>query len=276
MNTFISISDHFQLLLLTVACLHFYTAFRRLDHFTISAGSARSLCQIYNDATLTAYFPFDSATMFQDHSANGFHGFGIGLTSVSTGRVGQAIYFGTSTSYFQAECFTNDLSNDPPFSIAFWIKPMSPTRGGSLVHISDLQNGNDSCYDLIALTSSGALIVQVPQTASIFNVLASPTISNNTWTHVTIIYSRNHGIRIFIDGQVTSTSSSTNNMSRLQFNQPMYMTIGNVGPLGQTIPTVCRNGSISYVPGPFTGSIDDFRLYKRELTNEEICILVNM
>ena len=81
--------------------------FSRVDHFLITAGTARTACQIYNDAALVAHFPFDSIGTWNDYTVNLFNGLSGSLTQLSVGRVGQAIYFGTSTSYFQSECFTS-------------------------------------------------------------------------------------------------------------------------------------------------------------------------
>ncbi|CAF2088792.1 unnamed protein product, partial [Rotaria magnacalcarata] len=38
----------------------------------------------------------------------------------------------------------------------------------------------------------------------------------------------------------------------------------------------CKNGSIPIVPGAFAGALDEFRLYNRELTSQEVCVLANL
>ena len=243
----------------------------------ISAGTTRTACQIYNDATLTAYFPFNSVGTWNDYSVNLFNGLSGSLTMMSSGRVGQAIYFGTTNSYFQAECFTALQTNNPPFSVALWINATTPTSGGSIIHLSTLSSGLGAyCYDLLALTSTGNLIVQLLQSWTVVNATQGPVLSANTWTHVVILYGVSNGVRIYINGQLTSVSQSTGSIGMQGISDPQYLTLGNYSPLGLGVSMTCRNGTIPYIPGPFTGAIDDFRLYNRELTNQEICALANM
>ncbi|CAF1201642.1 unnamed protein product, partial [Adineta steineri] len=45
--------------------------------------------------------------------------------------------------------------------------------------------------------------------------------------------------------------------------------------LGPASWITCVTGSISYASGPFSGAIDEFRLYNRELDSQEICVLAN-
>lgn len=249
---------------------------RRIDHLTISAGSARTACQIYNDATLTAYFPFDSGAVWNDYSANLLHGFGVGVSVTPVGRSGQAIYFGTNTSFFQSRCFLSPQKGNAPFSFAFWVNAYNPRSGGSLVHISYLQNGNGShCYDLMALTSTGTLVVQLMQSTSLVNAYQGPSIPSNSWIHLTVVYGSTNGVRIYMNGQITMVSSNTATIPFNNNNEPFYVTLANSSPLGPTMTPNCRNGSIPILAGPFNGAIDEFRLYSRELTNQEICKLAD-
>lgn len=188
------------------------------------------------------------------------------------------MYFGSNTSFFQSECFLSLQSGNPPFSIAFWINAVNPNNGGSLVHISNLQNGNGTtCYDLLALTSTGALVVQLMQSSgTVVNAYQGPSISSRTWTHVAVVYGPTNGVRIHLNAQVASVSSSTTTVPFINNNDPFFLTLANNSPLGPAGLVSCRAGSIPILPGPFTGSMDEFRLYNRELTNQEICKLANL
>ena len=87
--------------------------YRRVDNFMISASIVRTTCQILNDATLTAYFPFDTTDPLNDRSINLYGSVSSPSVTISTGRVNEALYFTSSTSYFQSQCFPNsglDLS----------------------------------------------------------------------------------------------------------------------------------------------------------------------
>jgi hypothetical protein len=132
---------------------------RRIDHFTISAGVARNACEIYNDATLLARYPFDTTGNSNDYSVNLFNGISSGTTTISDGYFGQAIYFSSNTSYFQAQCLASLNINNQPFSFSLWVNPTTVGSGGSLVHISSLSTGGGTlCYDLLAFTATGALV----------------------------------------------------------------------------------------------------------------------
>jgi hypothetical protein len=251
--------------------------YRRLDHFTVSLGVARNACQILNDATLTAYYPFDTNATFNDYSVNYFNGMGVGLTTLSRGRLNQAIYFPTSGSYFQAPCFSSGRMSPFAFTFSFWVNPASLTNGGTLIHISTVQNGNGTtCYDLLAFTSSGALVVQWMQSSGVVNATQGPIIPANTWTHVAVLFGSVNGIRLFVNGQLSASSPTIGIVSYLSFDNPEYVTLGTNNPSGTTGTNTCQNGTITILPGQFIGGIDEFRLYSREIDNQELCVLANV
>jgi hypothetical protein len=253
---------------------------RRIDLFTISAGTARTACQIYNDATLTVYFPFNIVGPFSDYSVNLFNGIASNTTLISGGQIGQAIFFTSNTSYFQVQGFPevrNVSTANPPFTFSLWINPATSTNGGSIIHISTSLIGNGSiCYDLLALTSTGALVVQLMGLPSVAGWQGS-VVPKNTWTHVAVIYSQTNGVRLFINAQLSITSSLSSvpyNLTR--WDTPLYITLGNNNPLNLAAGVICSTGAIPIISGSYTGGIDDFRLYNRELNNEELCVLANM
>ncbi|CAF0971128.1 unnamed protein product [Rotaria sordida] len=174
---------------------------KRIDHFIISAGAVRSACQIYNDATLTAYYPFNTVDTFNDYSVNLFNGIASGTTTISQGYFGQALYFPLNTSYFQAECFPSIETSNPPFTFALWVNPATLTGGGSLVHVSNLQTGNgSSCYDLLAFTLTGYLVVQWMQNSATVHSIKGPILPANKWTHVTVVFETSNGMHLYING----------------------------------------------------------------------------
>lgn len=249
---------------------------RRIDHFTISAGVARTACQIYNDVTLLAYFPFDTTATFNDYSVNLFNGIAAGTTTISQGRSGQALYFSSATSYFQAKCYPHLGTINPPFTFALWVNPDTLNGGGSLIHASNWQTGSGSnCYDLLSFTSTGALVVQLMQSTTVVNAYQGPVVPVNTWTHIAIVYSSVYGVRFHINGQLTAVSPNVG-MAIISYTEPQYITLGNNSPLGPSGSIICLNGSIPIVPGPYKGAIDDFRIYNRELDSQEICVLANI
>ncbi len=246
---------------------------RRIDQFTITAGVARNACQILNDATLVVYYPFDTTGTFNDYGVNLCNGQSSGLTAISTGRVNQAISFTSSTSYFQSQCFPKMRGGDSSYSFSLWVNPNSVTGGGTLVHLSTGTNGFGSCYDFLVFTATGNLVLQWMTTTPAAFSTQGPIISANTWTHVAVVYNNNNGIRLYINGQFSTSSSNTAALPLQDLTPAMYITLGNVGSLGLT--PVCQTGSIAVLSGSFLGAIDEFRLYNRELDNQELCVLAN-
>jgi len=249
---------------------------RRLDHFTISLGTARSTCQILNDATLIVYYPFDTTATYNDYSVNLCNGIAYDATLISAGHINQAISFNSSYSYFQSQCFPKlRTGGNQEFSISLWIKPYSIGLGGTIVHSSTLSNGAGTCYDILALTTNGTLVLQwmLPST-NVVNIQGD-VIPANTWTHVAYLFSNSNGARLYINGQLSAASPTTSiTMYDGSSVTPAFITLGNNTPLGP-IGVSCSNGTTSFVPGAFSGAIDDFRLYYRELSTNELCILAN-
>ncbi|CAF2062099.1 unnamed protein product [Rotaria magnacalcarata] len=246
----------------------------KIDHFTISSGVARSAYQIYNDASLVVHYPFDTNGTYNDYSVYLCNGLSSGASAISSGRVNQAISFISSTSYFQSQCFPRMRGAYPSFSFSLWIYPTSTTTG-SIVHISSNSDGSGSCYDLLVLTSAGALVFQWMGTSGNVSNARGPAITANTWTHVSTVYGQKSGVRLFINGQFRTSSSNTGSLNLQNTNTPLYITLGNTNPLGPAASLNCSSGTVSISSGSFLGYIDEFRMYNREVDNQEICVLAN-
>jgi len=204
------------------------------------------------------------------------HGLTQATTTIAQGPVGEALYFSTSTSYFQSKCYPHPDYGTPPFTISLWVNPDSLTGGGSLVHSSNWQNGSGTnCFDILALTSTGTLVAQILISGGVVvNATQGPIIPANTWTHIAMVFSSTYGIRIYTNGELTAVSIAIS-MNTWTFYEPQYITLGNNSPLGPSGGVSCKVGSIPVVAGAFKGGIDEFRLYNRELDSHEICVLAN-
>ena len=236
---------------------------------------ARTSCQIYNDASLVVYYPFDTNDTYNDYGVNLCNGVASGTTTISNGRVGEAILFTSSGSYFLAQCYPKMRENDLSYSFSLWINPTSTTSGGSLVHISSNSDGTGNCIDVLALTGTGDLVCQWMKSTTNVDSVQGPVIPANTWTHIAVVYGSFSGVRLFINGQFSASSSETGSMSLENFLNPRYITLGNIGSSVSSISVSCINGSIPISSGYFPGAIDEFRLYNRELDSQEICVLAN-
>lgn len=146
------------------------------------------------------YFPFDKVQQLLDHSNYNNYGYASNVATFSAGLIQQAILFNSSTSYFQSQCFPS-IRTTMPFSMSLWINPTSTTGGGTLVHLSFLQNGTGTpCYDLLALTSTGQVVAQLIYSATNVTDFQGPILPTNTWTHLTVVYGSTNGMCLFVNG----------------------------------------------------------------------------
>jgi hypothetical protein len=108
-----------------------------MDHLTVST-RVKEACEILNDATLAAYFPFDGS--YTDAGPN-FLTVTTSGASFTSGFVNQAVSLSGSNSYIQISSLTGLGRANYPFSIAFWVYPIVY---GVLAHVSSASTGKIS------------------------------------------------------------------------------------------------------------------------------------
>lgn len=160
------------------------------------------------------------------------------------------------------------ISNNP-YTVSLWVRP-STTSGSTLVRVSTTRTGSGSwCNDLMGFSSTGQIVMTAFGTLN--RHLIGPVIPINVWTHIVGSYSFFNGNRLYING---TNISGTGLMTYTGSGQVNFITLGN--PL-QGSPSGSNRGCNSQpiVPNVYSGSIDEFRLYSRELVPLEISSLAN-
>ena len=114
-----------------------------MDHLTVTT-RAKSACEILNDATLAAYFPFDGS--LTDTGPNFLTATSSGA-SFSNGFVNQAASLSGSNPYIQISSLTGLGRPNYAFSIAFWVFPIV---SGALIQISTISTGNRTDIQMFA------------------------------------------------------------------------------------------------------------------------------
>ena len=155
-----------------------------------------------------------------------------------------------------------------PFSISLWVRPTA-TNGSTLVHLSTTATGQGWCLDLIGFSATGQIVITGWEASN--QQVVGPILPINAWTHVVDTFSVANGYQLYVNGTLIG---STGAMTFLAANQTNILTLGN--PLQGTL--VSAGGSCnaqSIVPGVHLGSIDEFRVYSRELNTTDISILAN-
>jgi len=219
-----------------------------------------------NDASLTTYFTFNTGLELIDSGPNNLPTRTQSTSTNPNGRFSQGRTFSNSlSSYFQISGLTALGISNQSFSISFWIRPQSLT--GVLVHVSSDSFGTGWCLPFIGFATNGSLVAQIKNnfnTISVFGPILS--ISTSTWFHVVQTWSSTNGLRLYLDNILVA--SNTNQATAYSASElSNYVTLGNV-----LNGTSCSQGVISTLT-PYNGDIDDFRIYNRELTSDDICTL---
>lgn len=219
-----------------------------------------------NDASLTTYFTFNTGLELIDSGPNNLPTRTQSTSTNPNGRFSQGRTFSNSlSSYFQISGLTALGISNQSFSISFWIRPQSLT--GVLVHVSSDSFGTGWCLPFIGFATNGSLVAQIKNnfnTISVFGPILS--IATSTWFHVVQTWSSTNGLRLYLDNILVA--SNTNQATAYSASElSNYVTLGNV-----LNGTSCSQGAISTLT-PYNGDIDDFRIYNRELTSDDICTL---
>jgi hypothetical protein len=235
-----------------------------MDQMTVS-NRAKSACEILEIATLVTHFTFDTASLLTDSGPNSLQATTQSTSSSSSGHYAQAITFlGSSSSYYQISDFTELGTSNQPFSISLWLRPTSLL--GIVVHVSTNSSGKSSwCMPFLGFASNGAIQAQILDNTNVISI-ADPTysVATSVWSHVVQTWSSTNGLRLYVNSVlVASESYSTYGASGL----PDYITLGN----GLSGATNCPLGGIT--GSPYQGDMDDFRVYSRELSANDVYTL---
>ena len=128
---------------------------------------------------------------------------------------------------------------------------------------SDRSGSGTWCLPMIGFSSSGSIVVQswLPSAVSIIG----PHIPTKNWTHIVQTWSSTNGLRLYVNGALygSAVMATYNNAGGL-----MCIFLGTSG-----FGTNCNTGQI--VMGTYSGGFDEFYIYNRELTANEICPLAH-
>ncbi|CAF0965701.1 unnamed protein product [Rotaria sp. Silwood1] len=235
-----------------------------IDQVTI-AERAKSSCEVLEEAILSAYFTFNSGISFNDSGPNSLSAIGSSVSFVSTGHALEAISFsGSTSSYFQISGVTSLGITNRPFSISLWIRPRS--LSGTIVHVSANSSGLGWCYPFLGFTANGSIVAQMY--SSIVKSVIGPSVPvASDWTHIVETWSPTNGLRLYVNN-ILVASTTAMATSYVASSVQNYVTLANsLSGVG-----ICDAGLLGSM-SPYNGDIDEFRIYSRELTADDICTL---
>ena len=171
----------------------------------------------------------------------------------------------SNSAYIQVNnaLFANN-SNQTRLSFSIWLKTGPISQNLSTIF------DKDSYWRrvFVGLSPTGSLILggSVPTSYWSYETIDN-IIKPNTWYHIAINYSTGTTI-FYINGKATSLKSSTTSTNFIDFYTEIAGNSDGKVYIGRDHPV---SGQIN----AFTGIIDDFRLYNRVLTQDEITYLAN-
>jgi hypothetical protein len=245
----------------TYLITNYFTGY--IDNLLVTT-QAKSAAEILSDASLFAYYSFDSPNSNLDSGPNGLNGTSISTITV-TGRVNEAMRIGGPPSSFEVYGFyyvPYGVSNARPFSISMWINP-SATTSSTIVQLFSTALTAFGCVNLLgiyALTGSAGQIVVLSANCG-QSALTGPFVTQNTWTHVSLTYSSTNGYTLYVNGILFGATGST-----------VYAASGTFAYLYIGYTSACNNANYN---NAYQGSVDEVYIHSRELTQTDVTALAN-
>lgn len=202
---------------------------------------------------LVAYYPFNGNA--EDGSGNGNHGTAKGatLTNDRFGNAKSAYYFDGSNDRIDInDSYSLDIGTSD-YSIVAWIKTSATSQNGRI-----FSKGSSSCVTgyMMRMGGTGSSNVHLENAYSgscKVNYWGNTTVNDGQWHLVVGIVDRDYGGKIYVDGVFDSEDIIDTSSYDLSNSRNPAIGINEVNGLE-----------------PFTGSIDDVRIYNRVLTETEI------
>ena len=128
---------------------------------------------------------------------------------------------------------------------------------------SDRSGSGGWCLPSIGFSSNGSIVAQSWLNAAVSVI--GPQIPTNNWTHIVETWSSTNGLRLYVNGALYGSAV----MATYVIGQvSMCLFLGTSG-----FGTNCYTGQI--VMGSYSGALDEFYVYNRELTATEVCPLAH-
>lgn len=178
-----------------------------------------------------------------------------------SGHLSGAISFTNATSSVQIASLTALGTINEPFSISLWLRPT--LLSGTLVYVSRTATGHVWCMSMMGFASNGSIVVQI-WTGTIQALFGLRLSTASVWYHIVQTWSSTNGLRIYINNILVVFEASATAYAASSASN--FVTLAN------RPNNSCAWGAIGQ-PSAFYGDIDDFRIYSRELTADDICAL---
>ena len=200
--------------------------------------------------------------MVVDAGPNSLSSISQNVSYVSSGHRSNAISFNHNTSSFQILDLTGLGMVNKSFSISLWIRPRSLV--GTLIFLENSIPPLVWCISVLGFAANGSLVAQV-WTGGTVRAVFSPALSTSSvWHHIVQTWSPANGLQLYVNNYLIAADT----LARPYVGS----TMSNNLKLANRPGNACAQGAIA-PPFEYNGDIDDFRVYSRELTLDDICAL---
>jgi hypothetical protein len=206
------------------------------------------------------YWTFDSADLSGkyalDKSGNAVNLLLTGTTATG-GRIGQSLYFNGSDSSALAYNTGARLDLNGDLTVAAWIRTSNTSRQEVVLCKYDAA-GSEAGY-LLKTTPAGGVVLRVGArnlVAGNRETIFSAAVNDGQWHHIAFVFETGQIVKFYVDGALLSS-------------QPLLTTAVQNGAAFQV-------GSMSgnYFGLPFTGYLDEVRIYQSALSGAQIAALL--
>ncbi len=181
------------------------------------------------------------------------------------GKVGQAFSIGASFSGDNIRLASNGLfRNLSNAAVEAWVFPRGSgtSVGGHSIYFEDVGISPGSRLQILRNSNGAIQIFGRDAAGTIINVITPAGVAPlNEWTHFVAVYEAGVGVKIYINGILAAT---TNNAALTNFSADNSARV-----------RIGASGATDSVFGEFVGDIDEFSIYNRALTADEITSIVN-
>lgn len=205
------------------------------------------------NTNLVSAYNFDN-NLNDSFSTN--NGTGFGGINYTTGLINQAVGFNGTNAYVELPNTSGQFNFTDDFSISLWIKP-STTAGFPFLINNYVNIGSNNYGYYLFITSTGLRLgIWNGANSAITDINQLPP--SNVWSQIVITRKKSTITKIYINGVLTTPTSSTNPTLDATYQPNTIMTLG-----------------ASFGNYKYTGWMDSLDFWNKELTATEVTELYN-
>jgi hypothetical protein len=215
------------------------------------------------DAGLVLHYTFDEDTeKVQDRSGLGHDGVWVGAPIYETGVQGKAARFRSKDTYLVAASPELNMNGWSGMTVSLWVKAVSHTTYGHVINRGPLTTDKEGAFGLgIGQGYKKGLfsVKNNPDNPCPTVIAGTDNLPLNRWCHLAGTYD-GEMMRYYVDGKLEKETRLAATTTPLLDGPDTKLVIGNMS----------RLPFINWGDMFFNGAVDEVRIYKRALSEDEI------